>query len=100
MQAEQEGRAMGTMKFSGVRGNGVIDPPDERDILPSYAGVSAKICKVCGDMKTLSQFQRNKATVDGHLDTCKECFGKRMKKGHAVKNGVTASSLFGASVKR
>lgn len=32
-----------------------------------------KKCKVCGEVKDLSEFNRNHKYLDGHLHMCKEC---------------------------
>ena len=42
---------------------------------------TTKVCKVCGQEKPLDAFQRTRNS--GHVDTCKECAGKK-RKGAAV----------------
>lgn len=32
-----------------------------------------KKCKVCGKVKELSEFYRNRKYIDGHINMCKEC---------------------------
>ncbi len=39
-----------------------------------------KKCKGCNETKPLSEFQKNKAMKDGHLNYCKVCISKRKRK--------------------
>lgn len=48
-----------------------------------------KVCKVCGDSKSLKEFVIHKNYKDGHSNICKAC--NREKYQHSFRNQVISS---------
>jgi hypothetical protein len=44
-----------------------------------------KVCRRCGESKPLTDYYKHKNMYDGHLNICKECTKKRVRK-HREKN--------------
>ncbi|GAA2851859.1 hypothetical protein MIAR_10960 [Microbacterium arabinogalactanolyticum] len=48
-------------------------------------------CSVCGVVKSLADFPRNRSRVDGHAADCKDCSARRLREYRATPRGQVAT---------
>lgn len=66
--------------------NPIIMEQDQSEMEQNNTKIAqTKVCKECGRELPIEQFRANYKSADGHLSTCNDCLGKRIKAGQKKK---------------